>query len=375
MNKRSLLVSSIAAATLLSAPMAHSAISLYDEDGTTFTTDGYINAFLTQSDIDKPGTDNDRKQARVKMGFLPNYIGFNVGKEVGDLKMGARSSFWVSINDSDTAGTTTGIDVRQFYGTVASSWGEVLLGKDFGLFARANIFNDQILMGYGQVSDALGLVDGQGVSFGNIATGYPYPFPTAQITYRAPTMGGLNIAVGVMDPNSTSDYEEAPRFESEISYSADLGGLALYGWVNGQYQTSESNDPTVEDVDSQGIGYGLKASFGDASLTASGFEAEGVNPLFTNNFLDFASSEAKTRGYLVQGAYSLGANRFVLSYGENQDNILDQDRDNIIVALFHSVNDNFTLVGEYNIVETVARSTGADIDETQTVALGAVLTW
>lgn len=375
MNKRSILWTGIAAASLLSAPMANAAISLYDDGDTSFTTDGYVNVFLTQSDVDKPGSANDRKQARVKMGFLPNYIGFNVAKDTGDLKLGARSSFWVSINDSETAGTSTGIDVRQFYGTVAGNWGEVLIGKDFGLFARANIFNDQILMGYGQASDALGLVDGQGVSFGNIGTGYPYPFPTAQITYRAPAMGGLNVAVGIMDPNSTSDYEEAPRFESEISYSADLQGLNLYGWVNGQYQKSESLDPADEDITSTGVGYGLKASFAGASLTASGFQAEGISPLFTNNFLGLVASEGETEGYLVQGAYTLGDNRFVLSYGENEDKILDQDRDTTTAAVFHSVNANFTLVGEYNIIDTTQRSTGADIDETSTIALGAVLTW
>ncbi len=77
------------------------------------------------------------------MGFVPNYLGFNMGKQVDDLKLGARASFWVTINDSETNGTDTAIDVRQFYGTVANpEWGEVLIGKDFGLFARFNILLD-----------------------------------------------------------------------------------------------------------------------------------------------------------------------------------------------------------------------------------------
>lgn len=86
-----------------------------------------------------------------------------MGKQVDDLKLGARASFWVTINDSETNGTNTAIDVRQFYGTVANpEWGEVLIGKDFGLFARSNILLDELLAGYGQVSDTLGLVDGGG---------------------------------------------------------------------------------------------------------------------------------------------------------------------------------------------------------------------
>lgn len=74
--------------------------------------------------MDRAGDQYDRRQSRVKMGFLPNYLGFNMGKQVDDLKLGARASFWVTINDSETNGTDTAIDVRQFYGTVANpQWG------------------------------------------------------------------------------------------------------------------------------------------------------------------------------------------------------------------------------------------------------------
>ena len=121
---------------------AKAEIVLYDKDDTTFSTDGYVNAFYVNSDVDREGEQFDRRQSRVKMGFLPNWIGFNMGKQVDDLKLGARASFWVTINDSETNGTDTAIDVRQFYGTVASDWGEVLVGKDFGLFARSNILLD-----------------------------------------------------------------------------------------------------------------------------------------------------------------------------------------------------------------------------------------
>jgi len=183
--------------TLGLSSMAEAEIMLYDKDQTTFSTDGYINAFYVNSDVDRAGDQYDRRQARVKMGFLPNYLGFNMGKQVDDLKLGARASFWVTINDSETNGTDTAIDVRQFYGTVANpEWGEVLIGKDFGLFARSNILLDELLAGYGQVSDTLGLVDGGGVSFGNIGSGYPYPFPTSQITYRTPVMDGLRVGWG-----------------------------------------------------------------------------------------------------------------------------------------------------------------------------------
>lgn len=170
--------------------------------------DGFFNTFYVHSSSDKNDAMEaligpDRDQSRIKMGFLPNYIGFKFGKQVGDLKIGGRSSFWVTINDSDSTITSTGIDVRQFYGTVDAGWGQILFGKDYTLFNRSNIFNDEILTGYGNVSDFNGLIDGNGVSFGDIGSGYTYPLPTAQITYRTPTSAVSNwrtntIALGLV---------------------------------------------------------------------------------------------------------------------------------------------------------------------------------
>jgi len=308
-------IASLAAVSLSS--LAQAEIMLYDQNQTTFSTDGYINAFYVNSKVDREGEQFDRRQSRVKMGFLPNYLGFNMGKQVNDLKLGARASFWVTINDSESTGTDTAIDVRQFYGTVANpEWGEVLIGKDFGLFARSNILLDELLAGYGQVSDTLGLVDGGGVSFGNIGSGYPYPFPTSQITYRTPVMEGLRIAVGIMDPVDTNDssptgkaYQKNPRTESEITYQFDLAGAHIYSWLNGSYQTSDNTDDAVRSVTSKGLGYGVQAKLGGLSLTGSGFQAKGINPFFTNNAGEPVLRNVDSDGYLLQASYKVGKNR------------------------------------------------------------------
>ncbi|HEX5844346.1 MAG TPA: porin [Pseudomonas sp.] len=377
-----------AAVALATAQQAAAEIVLYDQDDTTFSTDGYINAFYVNSDVDREGEQFDRRQARVKMGFLPNWIGFNFAKQVDGLKLGGRSSFWVTINDSEVNGTGTAIDVRQFYGTVASpEWGEVLVGKDFGLFSRSNIFLDELLAGYGNVSDTLGLVDGNGVSFGNIGTGYPYPFPTSQITYRNNNLAeGLRFAVGIMDPVDTNDdslvgdaYQEEPRFESEVSYQFNLGDATIYSWLNGAYQTSDNTDDTVDSVTSQGLGYGVQAKLGGLSLTASGFQAEGINPFFTNNAGEATLREIDSDGYLLQGSYSFGKNRVALSYGQTEDdgNGLGTaaDYETRGVAYFRTINDNLKLVAEYNQYEIDAAAGSGLGEDTDTFAVGAVLSW
>ena len=386
---RTLLPLALASAVAMSiSQTALAEIVLYEKNDMTFSTDGYFNTFYVNSDVDRDGEQFDRKQSRVKMGFLPNYLGFNMGKQVDDLKLGARASFWVTINDSETNGTDTAIDVRQFYGTVANpEWGEVLIGKDFGLFARSNILLDELLAGYGQVSDTLGLVDGGGVSFGNIGSGYPYPFPTSQITYRTPVMEGLRVAVGIMDPVDTNDssptgkaYQENPRTESEITYQFDLGGAQIYSWVNGSYQTSDNTDSTVETITSKGVGYGVQAKMGGWSLTGSGFQAKGINPFFTNNAGEPVLRNVDSDGYLLQGSYKFGKNRVALSYGKTKDDGngavgSGADYETRGVALFHDINDNLKLVAEYNQFSIDGHDTSAQNEDTDTFAVGAVLTW
>ncbi|QQN51377.1 porin [Stutzerimonas balearica] len=387
---RTLLPLALASAVAMSiSQTALAEIVLYEKNDMTFSTDGYFNTFYVNSDVDRDGEQFDRKQSRVKMGFLPNYIGFNFSKQVDDIKLGGRSSFWVTINDSETNDTATDIDVRQFYGTASNEqWGEVLFGKDFGLFARSNILLDEMLTGYGQVSDTLGLVDGGGVSFGNIGTGYPYPFPTSQITYRSPVMDGLRIAVGIMDPvdttedtNSTLDkaYQEAPRFETEVTYQFDVGGTQFYTWINGMQQSSDNTDSSIEEVDSKGIGYGVQAKMGNLSLTASGFQAEGINPFFTNNAGEALLREIDSDGYLLQGSYRFGKNRVALSYGKTKDdgNGLGSaaDYETRGIALFHDVNDNLKLVAELNQFEIAGRDDSTLDEDTRTFAVGAALSF
>lgn len=369
----------------LAVQSASAGISLYDEDGTSFTTDGYINAFYVNSDVDRPGEQFDRRQSRVQMGFLPNYIGFNMKREMGDLTLGARSSFWVTINDSEVNGTATAIDVRQFYGTIGGGFGEVLIGKDFGLFARSNILRDEFLAGFGQVSDTLGLTDGTGVSFGNIGTGYPYPFPSSQITWRSPEMSGLNIAVGILDPYDTNEvgapgkaYQDSPRVESEISYQIDLGGASLYTWVNGAYQTSKNTDDTVDEITSEGIGYGLQLKVADLSITASGFDAKGMNPLLSNNSGQAVLQEIDSDGYLVQAGYQLGKARIAASYGitEDEGNLIGSaaDYENKGIILSYAANDYLNLVGNFTRLEIDDEAIG-EIEETSTFAVGATVSW
>tara|TARA_Y100000589_G_scaffold309397_4_gene326876 strand:+ start:2554 stop:3714 length:1161 start_codon:yes stop_codon:yes gene_type:complete len=373
---------SIACLTLAAAS-ANGAVTIYDDaEVATVSVDASINTFYVNSSIDG-GPNGDRDQSRVKMGFLPNWLGMSFSKQVGDMKVGGRSSFWVTINDTNTGVTSTGIDVRQFYATLDADWGQVLLGKDFTLFNRSNIFLDEILLGYGNVNDTLGLVDGQGVSFGNIGSGYTYPFPASQIRYTSPTFaGGLKVAVALVDPspvNGAADREESvPRIEGEVTYSTEFDGGSVTAWVGFLNQSSESS---MGDVDSTGTSYGVKVGFGGVSLHASGYSGEGIGILLgpTEAALGLAQvtmydtdyNELDSQGYLLQASYTLDANRFVLSYGENEVENADYiAHEAMQAAWFHSYNSNVTFAVEYSTSE-FSGILGAE--EADTVAVGAIV--
>ena len=371
MNNKKILRSLPLALAIMCSNSAMAGISLYDENGTSFSVDGHFNAFYTYQDSEDKVADTSTTTSRVRMGFLPNYIGFNVAKETGDLTLGGRSSFWVSINDSNQDGDATKtdsmIDVRQFYATVDGDFGQVLFGKDFGIYGRSNIFNDELLMGVGFAPATT-----SNTTFGNITTGYPYANPTAQITYRTPVTNGMQLAVGILDPNTTgsaSDQSNSARFESELTYSVDYDGVAVKAWVGGAL-----GDSNTAGVDAKGISYGAQVAAAGFALTASGFNQEGISSVFASNTLA-ASDEAD--GYLVQGSYSFGANKAVLSYGQTENKAAGASvttQDSLTgAALFHNVNDNLKLVAEYTIHET---DNGViETSQTDTFAVGATLSW
>jgi predicted porin len=91
-----------------------------------------------------------------------------------------------------------------------------------------------------------------------------------------------------------------------------------------------------------------------------------------------AVTEDDADGFLVQGSYTFGPNRVVLSYGKTNSEISAVDiieTESTTVGFFHNVNSNFKLVAEYNMFEAQNRAVGATRTDINTIALGAVITF
>lgn len=110
----------------------------------------------------------------------------------------------------------------------------------------------------------------------------------------------------------------------------------------------------------------------DFTLAASGFTSSGDNPVLISNS---PLTEENADGYLLQGAWRFGANRLVLSWGETDGDILDMETESLTLGLFHDINSHFKVVAEFNRFEKSTRSTGTDTADTDTLAVGAIVTF
>ena len=375
MNKLTL----VAAAALGSLAMqSNAAVTIYDKDDTTVSVDGSFNAFVAFTDVSSDI--DDRSQGRVRSGVLPNFSGTTFSKKVGDLTFGGRASFWISINDSNDVLTDRTVDTRQFYGTVEGDWGKILIGSDFTVFNATNIFSDLNLKGFGYTTDALGLVDGTGVSFGNIGTGFTYPLPTAQIKYTSPSFGGFKVTAALVDPTDTSSLvngergeESIPRIEAELSFNQG----PFTGWVSILNQKSEN---TI-DVSSSGVSAGFKYSGGGFNVHVSGYDGEGLGLLLgpadgeglgLSSFVFADGDEVDSSGLIAQASYTAGKNTFVVSSGkselESANGTVDVENESRTLAWHRRINDTFLIVTEFTQSEINLTN-----EETDTLAVGLVL--
>ena len=173
-------------------------------------------------------------------------------------------------------------------------------------------------------------------------------------------------------------YQDTPRVESEISYQAEIAGMEVYTWVNGAYQNSENTDSTVADITSEGVGYGAQIKVANLTLTASGFDATGIHPLFTNNAGQLPLQEVDSNGHLMQAGYQIGKMRVAGTYGRTEDDgvtggtAIDYENKGVIIS--YAANDYLKLVTNFSRVELDDEVAG-EIETTDTLAVGATVAW
>src|SRR5207253_11404602 len=132
----------LVAVALLWPAAANAQLTMQMSNGWSFTFAGNVNVFWVFTKENT--TAGDAASSSVRTGLLPAFATFEArGKEAG-MNLGVHFGFAPQINngggvhDNFGNGTQAGaqIDMRQVYLTVGGQWGQILAGRELGLFSR-----------------------------------------------------------------------------------------------------------------------------------------------------------------------------------------------------------------------------------------------
>jgi hypothetical protein len=278
------------------ATAAEAQLSMQMSNGWSFTFAGNVNAFAiyeSQSDDGTTGSPGalvgvGAKGFNIRTGLLPAFAVFDAKGKEGETDLGVHFGFAPQIQCGTGGGSGSAhdcfgaqIDMRQVFLTVGGSWGQILAGRELGLFNRQNILTDQTLFGIG----ATGGINGGGTTLGRIGFGYIYPNFVAQMTYSTAAGKPAQLSVGIFQPASLAGdagevYNEtqAPRVEAELVWNAPNGNTKV--WASGTLQNAKDTDPLSPTFDDSktatGVGGGVKLGSTTFSLTGSGYWGKGI---------------------------------------------------------------------------------------------------
>ena len=327
-------------------------LTMQMSNGWNFSFSGNVNAFLVYTDpkcntgdCSFAGglvpTGDEAKTTRIRTGLLPAFATFEAKGKEGGVDLGVHFGFAPQINNAQGVhdnfgnGTQAGaqIDMRQVYLTAGGTWGQVLAGREIGLYQRNNILNDMTLFGVGASGGGTA-----GTTLGRIGFGYVYPNFVAQMTYSSPSTSPAQISIGLFDPSAIGQYDvtKIPRVETELTWTGHFGATTTEApkgtdkvmvFVSGEWQhvqtvTDAFGDGTQDSKDSYGGAGGVRADFSGLSLVGSGFYGKGIGSVLmfdSGNEVDHANELRTSYGFIGQAEFQpMGTQwKFGASYGEN----------------------------------------------------------
>src|SRR5438128_8374334 len=302
----------------VSATAGAQGLTMQMSNGWSFQFGGNVNAFWVFSKVNNSGPAN----SSVRTGLLPAFATFSAtGKEAG-LNLGVHFGFAPQINnaavhDNFGNGTQAGaqIDMRQVYMTIGlKDGGQILAGRELGLFGRQNILNDMTLFGVGAVG--IGGGGGGGTTLGRIGYGYIYPNFVSQLTYSTKP-GQAQLSIGLFQPSILKGggggtpylYTKVPRVEAEFAYNQKSGKNNYTFWVGGLGETTSAWATAGISASSFGGTAGIKAGMSDLSLVVTGYIGKGLGTTLMFSGNEVAANDTSLRksdGGYVQLTYKLG---------------------------------------------------------------------
>jgi len=354
----------VAAAMLGWSGSAMAQLVMQMGNGWNFTISGNVNAFgiYTSGSIDnfgpalpsgtpriQGGLVPEEQITRIRTGLLPSFIIFDLkGNELG-FDLGVHFGFAPQIQSPgshDAFGAQ--IDMRQVYMTVGGTWGQVLAGRELGLYQRHNILTDLTLFGAGPTGGGVGA---GGTTLGRIGFGYLYPNFNAQVTYTTPAKLPVQLSIGLFDPSAvqgaarTYSFTKTPRIESEVTYTMPLGEKDHAGksksnllvWLNGLYQHADATVDNGPSVDGVGGALGGKLEIGGIAIVVSAYLASGLGTTFMfdggTTAVDPQDHARTSWGYITQISYDIPKTKLSVGGAWGESRMTENDADRLHLGL------------------------------------------
>ncbi len=397
---------------LLVADSAHAQLTMQMSNGWSFTFSGNAHAFLTyekESDSGNTSTPfgvvgSSADQTRIQTGLLPAFAVFEAKGKEGNTDLAVHFGFAPEIQCGRGVHDCFGaqIDMRQVYLTAGGSWGQILAGRELGLYGRQNILTDQTLFGIGATGAGGGapgdILSQSGTTLGRIGFGYPYAQFKAQMTYSTPGGKSSQFSVGIFESSTNASEASGPysktnipRLEAEYVYSKDK----FKGWLGGLVQSTKNPDSGGKSATATGASGGLRWDNKQVSLTGSGYYGKGIGTtlLFLGGSCtdgtcgDNGSDDLRTSyGYIGQITFTSGKATVAGSYGAS---ILDSSNtedgrplgvgqfqtENALVSggLYYQTTKSLKLVFELNYATTKDKKSSDKKNSSFAPAVGLML--
>jgi hypothetical protein len=271
-------------------------LSVAKVKGWELTVDGRMSAFASfshgpppppgsptwQGFDDRPDESGQTTSTRIRSGFVSNYLGWGLRKEVGSHTISGRFALWGNISQQRDKTQSPDVDLREVYLRIEGPWGGVLAGRSMGIFSRGPISLDyDIVHNYGLGSPCM-IVNrapswGPIAACGHVGFGILFPGFNAQLSYNTPVFAGLQLTVGLFDPSTVKEQSYTrtplPRVEAELAFK---GSKYVHAEVSGTWQRLGNESQTYLNVDSTGVAGSLGLNLGPVQLGATGFAGQGL---------------------------------------------------------------------------------------------------
>jgi hypothetical protein len=391
------------------ASVAEAQLTMQMSNGWSFTFAGNVNAFAVYDDVSDggitttapggivpPGDPLSGKGAfGIRTGLLPAFAVLDAKGKEGETDLGVHFGFAPQIQCGYGAGQNPSannqghdcfgaqIDMRQVFLTVGGPWGQILAGRELGLFGRQAILSDQTLFGVG----GTGGPDGGGTTLGRIGYGYIYPQFKAQLTYSTAAGRPGQLSIGLFQPATNPPYTtvQLPRVEAEGVWSS--GNTKI--WVGGLAQSNKTPEPASETGFAWGGNAGVRFGTPMVSVTATGYYGKGIGT--TLMFLNGAGGSGTGSDDLRKSLGGYGqvtvtpANSKVTLAGSWGISILDASTDEEATndfktknwlasgGIYYQATKSLKVVGEFNYAVTDDNVDGTDKNKEIAPAFGLML--